>query len=1116
MSTPFRPEKNPDTHNIWPSSSPQTQPAIRPPRDRSDFRIILICALPLEAESVQATFDHCWDDEGKRYGKASGDPNEYTTGMIGEHNVVLAHMPGMGTTSAAAVSAARVSFPSIVLAIVVGICGAAPFGNNHQEILLGDVVISKALVQYDFGRQHPGGFERKTDVQASIGRPSPELRAIQARLATTQHKQRMRRNLTRYLQEIQQTLPGTVCPGREYDVLYRSSYIHQHHPSANCQKCSEVGEICEVALHANCDDLGCQANMREERKRMAGPSTIDPEIHFGIVASGNAVIRSGEYRDQLVKAEGVIGFEMEGVGVWDYFPTIIIKGVCDYADSHKQKGWQSYAAAAAAACTKAFLKEWDAASTVKERDVASHQKFHWLVPFERNRDFVDRTSIMDELLHLIPPEMEMDCCQRTVIEGLGGTGKTQIALEAAFRIRDQYPSCSIFWVPTVDMTSLENAYREIGRKLLVPGLEESGADVKFLVKNAMSDGGCGTWLLIVDNADDVELLFRSNSLGDYLPSSPLGSILFTTRNHEVAAELDIPSRNVIAAGELSDTEAIQLLQTNLKKTQLGDNKSTKALLKLLTNLPLAIKQASAYMARTSMSVNKYLLHCQAGDERLIRLLSHQTEYKGRYKGMNSAIASTWLISFTQVQRDKPLAARILRGICFFVEKDIPYSLCLDRKDELEFDEAIGVLKAYAFVSEREDGYSFDIHRLVQLAMRSWLQEEKEQEYWMKQTVQQLSKRCPYPTQANKNLWQRYLPHILSALQFYEKKIGDLLGIEVLVGVAQFYGIVGNYAEQESICRHFLQMGKTPQESNSEVLLDVKHLLGQALLDQGKYVEARQIFGETVDQERSLFGEEDRKTLSSTIRFAEALHFCGEPVEAEKILRKTLSRCEALFGKSDSYTLRCMRRLGEQLYFQRRYEESEKMIRDALSQVGSVPRDDLSGLSVTRTLLQLGQSLEGLRRFEEAEKLFREGVDRYEMVLGERHPETLTAKLSLAQVCRDQGKYREAEQLYRNQIPLLRDLYGDEHRRTLRAISGLAGTLRELEEYQESADLYREELRLCKMIYGENHKAKPWARHGLIYVLKKQAKLEEAEQIYSEMDADTRTAYDHRFSRSSGS
>src|SRR5947209_8654614 len=128
-----------------------------------------------------------------------------------------------------------------------------------------------------------------------------------------------------------------------------------------------------------------------------------------------------------------------------------------------------------------------------------------MVPFGRNKDFVERKSILTQLLEMIPPDAEPDDCQRTAIEGLGGVGKTAVATEVAFRVRDKHPDCSVFWVPAVDATSFENAYREIGRELNIEGIDEDKADVKFLVKDALCHAA-GKWLMIVDNADDTELL----------------------------------------------------------------------------------------------------------------------------------------------------------------------------------------------------------------------------------------------------------------------------------------------------------------------------------------------------------------------------------------------------------------------------------------------------------------------------------------------------------------------------------------------------------------------------------------------------------------------------------
>lgn len=316
------------------------------PATRFDFEIAVICALTLEAEAVEALFDHCWDDDDDPYEQVPGDPNAYSTGRIGRHNVVLVCMPEAGKANAAAVaSGCRVSFPNIRLAILAGICGAVPFDKNEDEIILGDVIVSDGVIQYDLGRQLPGGYARKDTLQDSLGRPNKEIRTLLAKLKSMRQKKSLQAKLISYL-EVLQREPELEAhyPGASHDKLFEASYTH-------------VGP-------GTCEDCGCNGRLIP-RKRLEGINP-KPTIHIGTMASGDTVMRSGDHRDALANREKVIGFEMESAGIWDCFPCVVIKGVCDYADSHKSKLWQRHAAATAAACTKAFLTHWKSQAPVSQ------------------------------------------------------------------------------------------------------------------------------------------------------------------------------------------------------------------------------------------------------------------------------------------------------------------------------------------------------------------------------------------------------------------------------------------------------------------------------------------------------------------------------------------------------------------------------------------------------------------------------------------------------------------------------------------------------------------------------------------------------------------------------
>ncbi|OBT98936.1 spindle assembly checkpoint kinase [Pseudogymnoascus verrucosus] len=174
--------------------------------------------------------------------------------------------------------------------------------------------------------------------------------------------------MTKYLEAIleEADFKESRYPGPDRDMLFESAYRHKHHESEEYLLCTDCDQgedsICDIALHASCSVLGCdkvrlihRARLNTAKEAMESPK---PAIHYGKIASGDTVMRSGEDRDEIARSEGVIAFEMEGAWVWDSFPCVIIKGICDYADSHKSKEWQAYAAATAASCMKSFLEDW--------------------------------------------------------------------------------------------------------------------------------------------------------------------------------------------------------------------------------------------------------------------------------------------------------------------------------------------------------------------------------------------------------------------------------------------------------------------------------------------------------------------------------------------------------------------------------------------------------------------------------------------------------------------------------------------------------------------------------------------------------------------------------------
>ncbi|TQW01338.1 kinesin light chain [Cordyceps javanica] len=224
-------------------------------------------------------------------------------------------------------------------------------------------------------------------------------------------------------------------------------------------------------------------------------------------------------RDELRDLYNMIGLEMEAAGTMNRIPVGVIRGVCDYGDEHKNKEWQPYAAAMAAAYAKAVLAQ-----------IGPSRPTIYYVPFSRNPNFTGRRTQFDQLERMLFRENR----ERVAVVGLGGMGKTQIALELAYRVRnlevegltERY---SVFWVPAQSMATFHKTTGELVQRL---NIQCGDDDPKEVLRTYLESDAAGRWLLVVDNIDDTVVLEgtpgQSDGLSDFLPRSRKGRILITT------------------------------------------------------------------------------------------------------------------------------------------------------------------------------------------------------------------------------------------------------------------------------------------------------------------------------------------------------------------------------------------------------------------------------------------------------------------------------------------------------------------------------------------------------------------------------------------------------------
>jgi nucleoside phosphorylase len=286
-----------------------------------DYKIAIICALPKELRAIRAIFDSPHQDLPRR----ENDTNTYVLGRVGSHNVIAACLPyeESGTNAASKVASdMEKSFPSVKWYFVVGIGGGVP--SKKHDIRLGDVVVSTAIIQHDKGKR----IQDNSKFQSTgiIHRPARSLMTAISRL---QSDLDIRPHfLEPHIERILNLRPEYRSPERE-DKLFEP---HSQHEDGQ--------ETCK----------NCMGPEVHRKSRSAGP-----HVHYGLIASGNQVIKDATVRDRMGTEMEVLCFEMEGAGVMTTGQCLIIRGISDYADSHKNDEWHNYAAATAAAYTKFFL-----------------------------------------------------------------------------------------------------------------------------------------------------------------------------------------------------------------------------------------------------------------------------------------------------------------------------------------------------------------------------------------------------------------------------------------------------------------------------------------------------------------------------------------------------------------------------------------------------------------------------------------------------------------------------------------------------------------------------------------------------------------------------------------
>ncbi|KAJ1323029.1 FxSxx-COOH system tetratricopeptide repeat protein [Microdochium nivale] len=674
-------------------------------------------------------------------------------------------------------------------------------------------------------------------------------------------------------------------------------------------------------------------------------------------------------------------------------------------------------------------------SSVATQDRNDSSSTFFLVPYTWNPDFVKRTDVLEKLKSQLghgQPQSSGKQHRRVALYGLGGIGKTQIALAHVYWLQETSPDVSVFWVHASNAERFRQSYMSIAQDCQIPGYDDPKMDVLPLLKRWLERKERGRWLMVIDNADDAQLFSGPEGFGRHIPECAHGSVVVTTRNKEAGSRLTKGGR-LIEVREMDESESVELLKKKLEEGGIEAD-DLLALSSRLERLPLALVQAAAFMQEKSVSVSKYLQLLGGGDQDLVDLLSEEFETVGRDSETPRAVTETWILSFDQIQQQNAFAAELLSLMSLFDRQAIPSDFLSDYSEqqsgqgprgEVQLSKALGVLKAFSFVVEEKD-YSLDMHRLVQLVTRKWLIKRDTIRYFGGQALITVSHIYPFGNYDNRLICTAYLPHVDAVL-----KLG------------------GTRSREEKLARASLL-----------------HCAAGLFYDQGQWRDTEEFQAQAVDLRRTLLGSEHLDTLNSMANLALTYQDQGRWEEAEKLGVAVMETRKAKLGADHPGTLNSMANLASTFWSQGRWEEAEKLELEVMETRKAKLGADHPG--TLNSMANLASTFWSQGRWEEAEKLELEVMETRKAKLGADHPDTLNSIANLASTYQSQGRWEEAEKLKLEVMETRKAKLGAGHPSTLTSMSNLAFTWQAQGRLDDALDLMRQCVQLRHKVLGPAH------------------------------------------------
>src|SRR5579871_1059874 len=718
----------------------------------------------------------------------------------------------------------------------------------------------------------------------------------------------------------------------------------------------------------------------------------------------------------------------------------------------------------------------------------------WQVPFRQNPYFTGREDILLQVYTALSTRHSAALTQTQAISGLGGVGKTQIAVEYAYRHREDYSA--VMWIDASSLDRFKDEFAGLAALFNLPEQNEANQDIVIsAVRRWLTTHSA--WLLILDNIEDLEILDR------YLPTVSGGKVLLTTRQQALGTLAQGISVDKMeeAEGMLFLLRRSKLLVQDESLTQVGLNalKQAKEIVKVLDGLPLALDQAGAYIEETKCGLSAYLTLYHAHRSRLLNR-------RGKLSaGHPEPVTNTWSLSFQRVASANPAAVELLYLLAFLSPESLYEEMLLKGAEELgptlrsalidpmSFNDLIELLLHYSLIRRHTEARSLSIHRLVQAVLRESMPQELTQ-LWVERAVRAVNR--AFPEVVEQSTWEqcrRCLPHALLCLSYMTESGPTFPESASLLNKSAIYLI--DHAQYSEATPLLLRALSILEQVQSDTQLDRARILndlGSLFRIQGKYKEAEPLLKKSLQLRQQILGQEHPAITASLISMAQLFHAQGKYKDAQKLFLEVIETQRRTLDEGHPDIARSQSNLAKLYTDQGRYAEAEDLFLQARAilepTLGKKHRD------VASLLNNLALVYRKKAEYEQAEKLYVDVLSIQEQVWSKVHPDVAETLNNIARLFRAQGRYEESEPIYLRALYIREAVFGPDHPSVAQSQYGLMKLYHSQGFYHQAEIAGQRALAIQEQQLGSEHPDIAFTLSVLARVFRSQHNYEQAEQL----------------------